>query len=202
MELVLATRNRHKVEEIVAALALPGVTVRTLDDFPDAPEVVEDGDTFEANARKKAREVAEATGLPALADDSGLVVDALGGEPGVRSARFAGEDSDDAANRALLRERMSGVPDGKRTARFVCALALVMPRGETLVVEQVCEGTLLFEDRGSGGFGYDALFVPKGHDRTFAQISRDEKAGFSHRGRALRVAAGPIGRVLRAFADG
>lgn len=183
--IVLATRNAHKVTEISEALGLPGVELAGLDAFPDAPDVVEDGETFRANAEKKARSAAVATGLPALADDSGLVVDALGGEPGVRSARFAGEEAGDAANRRELRRRMAGVPAGERSARFVCVLALATPDGEVQVVEGRCEGALLEEERGDGGFGYDPLFVPEGETRTFAEMSRAEKAGMSHRGRAI-----------------
>jgi XTP/dITP diphosphohydrolase len=185
MRIVLATRNAHKVQEIGEALGLPGVELVGVDAFPDVPEVVEDGDTFEANAVKKAREVAAAVGTTAMADDSGLVVDALGGEPGVRSARFAGDAADDAANRKLLRERMRDVPAARRTARFVCVLALAEADGTARTWEGRCEGTLLFEDRGTGGFGYDPLFVPEGLERTFAEMSGAEKAVISHRGRAI-----------------
>lgn len=186
LRIVLATRNAHKVAEIGDALGLPGVELVGLGEFPDAPEVVEDGSTFRANAEKKAREIAEATGLPALADDSGLVVDALDGAPGVRSARFAGPDADDVANRAELRRRMAGVPAG-RSARFVCVMALAVPGAGTATVEGRCDGTLLREERGESGFGYDPLFVPEGESRTFAEMTRAEKAAMSHRGRALRV---------------
>jgi XTP/dITP diphosphohydrolase len=185
--IVLATRNAHKVTEIAEALALPDVELVGLDAFPDAPDVVEDGETFRANAEKKARSAAAATGLPALADDSGLVVDALDGEPGVRSARFAGEGGGDAANRRELRRRMSGVPAGKRTARFVCVLAFAEPGGDVRTVEGRCEGALRDDERGDGGFGYDPFFVPEGETRTFAEMSRAEKALISHRGRAIRA---------------
>jgi XTP/dITP diphosphohydrolase len=185
--IVLATRNPHKVTEIAEALALPDVELVGLDAFPDAPDVVEDGDTFQANAEKKARSAAEATGLPALADDSGLVVDALDGAPGVHSARFAGEDGNDAANRRELKRRMEGAPTGERTARFVCALAFAEPGGGVRTVEGRCEGTLLDEERGDGGFGYDPFFVPEGETRTFAEMSRPEKALISHRGRAIEA---------------
>ena len=191
---VLATRNGHKVQEIVEAADLPEVDFRTLDDYPAAPEVVEDRDTFEDNARKKAREIAAATGLPALADDSGLVVPALGGEPGVRSARFSGPDATDASNRRLLKERMGGVAD--RAAYFVCVLALALPAGEEFVVEGRCDGRLLAEERGQGGFGYDPLFVPEGEERTFAEMTGEEKAVLSHRGRALKRARDLLRAVL------
>jgi XTP/dITP diphosphohydrolase len=198
VRLVLATRNRHKVEELRDALGLSGVKLETLDDHPEVPEVVEDGATFEDNARKKAREVAEATGLPALADDSGLVVDALGGEPGVHSARYAGEASDDAANRAKLLREMSGEAD--RRAAFECVLVLAEPGGREEVVAGTCRGALLGEERGSGGFGYDPLFVPEpgpGADgRTFAEMSLAEKRELSHRGRALAAAREPFARFL------
>jgi XTP/dITP diphosphohydrolase len=183
--IVLATRNTHKVMEIAEALALPDVELVGLDAFPDAPDVEEDGRTFRANAEKKAKSAAEATGLPALADDSGLIVDALGGEPGVLSARFAGAGAGDAANRAKLRRRMAGVPAAERTARFVCVLALAEPGGRVRAVEGRCEGTLLEQERGDGGFGYDPFFVPEGETRTFAEMSRAEKAILSHRGRAI-----------------
>jgi XTP/dITP diphosphohydrolase len=185
VRIVLATRNEHKVKEIADALALPDVELVGMSAFPRAPDVAEDGDTFRANAEKKARSAAEATGLPALADDSGLVVDALDGAPGVHSARFAGGQADDAANRRLLKERLTGVPAEKRTARFVCVLALAEPGGEVRSLEGRCEGTLLEEERGDGGFGYDPFFVPEGETRTFAEMSRPEKALISHRGRAI-----------------
>jgi len=192
--LVLATRNAHKVTEIRDALALPGVVLETLDDHPGAPEVEEDGDTFLANARKKAHAIAAATGLPALADDSGLVVTALGGEPGVHSARFAGRDSDDAANRAELLRRMAGERD--RRAAFRCVLVGVLPDGREITVEGECAGTLLEEERGGRGFGYDPLFVPEGHARTFAEMTLGEKAALSHRGRALAEARAPLSGLL------
>ena len=188
VRIVLATRNPHKVEEIRAALRVPGVRLAGLDEFPDAPETAEDGDTFEANAVKKALVAAAATGLPALADDSGLWVDAIGGEPGVRSARYAGASADDGENRALLLERMIRIEPERRSARFVCVIALAMPDGGVETVEGTCDGRILDEERGTGGFGYDPLFVPDGERRTFAEMSRDEKAELSHRGRALRAA--------------
>jgi XTP/dITP diphosphohydrolase len=192
--IVLATRNAHKVAEIRDALALPGVVLETLDDHPDAPEVEEDGDTFLANARKKAHAIAAATGLPALADDSGLVVEALRGEPGVFSARFAGPGADDAANRAELRRRLAGESD--RRAAFRCVLVGARPDGREIAVEGECAGVLLEEERGEGGFGYDPLFVPEGHARTFAEMSRGEKAALSHRGRALGKVRVPLADLL------
>lgn len=197
---VLATRNAHKVAELRAMLRPVGARLESLDGRDDVPEVTEDGDTFEANARKKAREVCRATGQPALADDSGLSVDALGGEPGVHSARYAGADADDAANRAKLLERLAGLPARERTARFVCVLALALPGGLEMVAAGECRGTLLDEERGTAGFGYDPLFVPEGGQRTFAEMTAREKAESSHRGRAIALAAGPMGRLLREWA--
>jgi XTP/dITP diphosphohydrolase len=185
VRVVLATRNRNKLEEIAEAVDLAGIRFESLEEHPDAPEVDEDGETFEENARKKAVATARATGLPALADDSGLVVDALGGEPGVRSARFAGENAGDAANRARLRRSLAECGPGPHAARFICVLALARPAGECRTVEGRCEGTIVPEERGELGFGYDPLFVPEGETRTFAQMSRAEKSGISHRGRAL-----------------
>jgi XTP/dITP diphosphohydrolase len=182
---VLATRNTHKVSEIRAALAMPGVCFDDLDDYPDLPEVVEDGATFLDNARKKAHEIARASGRTALADDSGLVVPALGGEPGVRSARYAGESADDAANRRKLVERLRTLRMDERVAHFVCVLVLATPAGDETTAEGFCHGNLLLEERGSRGFGYDSLFVPEGFDRTFAEMTQPEKAALSHRGRAL-----------------
>ncbi|MDP6528533.1 MAG: RdgB/HAM1 family non-canonical purine NTP pyrophosphatase [Gemmatimonadota bacterium] len=203
VRVVLATRNPHKVGEFAELLRGFGVTVVPLSEFPGAGDVVEDRPTFHGNAAKKAEAAAAATGLPALADDSGLEVDALGGAPGVRSARFAGVDADDAANRRHLVECMADVPDGDRDARFRCVLALAMPDGETRFAEGACEGRILREERGSGGFGYDPLFVPAGETRTFAEMASTDKDARSHRGQAVRragslfeglKAAGPRGQ--------
>lgn len=183
--IVLATRNRNKASEIRAALTMPGVTFDDLDDHPEAPEVVEDGATFLDNARKKAREIARASGLVALADDSGLVVPALGGEPGVLSARYAGASADDAANRRKLIARLRDVAESERMAHFVCVLVRATPAGDETIAEGVCHGNLVLKERGSGGFGYDSLFVPEGFDRTFAEMTQPEKSALSHRGRAL-----------------
>ncbi len=186
MRLVLATRNLHKVEELQALLGPGNVEIVPASAFPDVPDVVEDGDTFEANAIKKAVTLARATGLPALADDSGLEVDALKGAPGVRSARYAGEPvSHDANNRKLL----EALRDEKnRTARFRCVLALAEPSGEVRTVEGVCEGHIAGACRGTGGFGYDPLFIPDGYRETFAELSPMEKNLLSHRGRAVAAA--------------
>lgn len=193
--IVLATRNAHKVAELRAILAdvlgrldaeLVGV-----EDYPQVGEVVESGVTFAENALLKARAVAGATGLPALADDSGLAVDVLGGSPGVFSARWAGRvdaEDKDAANNALLLTQLADVPDEHRGAGFVCAAALALPDGRTVVREGTVRGTVAREPRGTGGFGYDPLLVlPDG--RTLAEYTPEEKHAISHRGRAFRALA-------------
>jgi XTP/dITP diphosphohydrolase len=183
---VLATTNRGKIREFEDAFGR--VRLIPLSEFEGVTLPEETGDTFEANARAKAIAAARATGLPALADDSGLAVDALGGAPGVRSARFAGPGADDLANRALLTARLRGAPPWARTARFICSLVLALPDGSSDAVEGTCAGRLLDRERGNGGFGYDPLFVPDGYDRTFAEMSREEKEALSHRGRAILAA--------------
>ena len=187
--LVLATRNTHKVGELRAILETEGLVMELLDmsSFPDVPDVVEDGLTFAANALKKARAAAESTGLPAVADDSGLCVDALNGMPGVFSARWAGRHGDDAANLSLLLAQTSDVPVEHRGAHFACAAAVAVPGGVERVVEGRLDGTLVAAPRGDGGFGYDPVFVPLGDDRTTAEMPPDEKNALSHRGRAFRL---------------
>ncbi|MGZ3460951.1 MAG: RdgB/HAM1 family non-canonical purine NTP pyrophosphatase [Archangium sp.] len=181
--LLFATTNAGKLREL-RGLVGDAVEVLALSDLPPVPEPVEDGDTFEQNAEIKARAYADATGLPALADDSGLCVDALGGRPGVHSARYA-EGSDQARYEKLLGE-LSGVPDEARTAAFVCALCLALPgRGRSLVEVGRCEGRIGHEPRGSHGFGYDPVFVLPG-GKTLAELTSEEKAGLSHRGVAFR----------------
>lgn len=198
--LVLATRNRHKVAELQHILAAAGLDVELvgMGEFPDVPDTVEDGLTFTANALKKAREVAVAVGLPAVADDSGLCVDALNGMPGVFSARWAGTHGDDAANLRLLLAQLDEVSEDHRGAHFACAAALVLPTGEAHVVEGRIEGSLIREPRGSGGFGYDPVFVPDGHSRTTAEMTAAEKNAISHRGNAFRSLAPVIADVLGA----
>lgn len=186
--LVLATRNPHKVEELAAMLTGLPVTVLSFTDFPDMPEVVEDGETLEENAAKKAVEVAAFTGLPALADDTGLEVDALGGAPGVRSARYSGEGADAPRNNLKLLSELSGVSGPARSAAFRCVVALALPGGEVRTVEGATRGVILEAERGEGGFGYDPLFLPDGHDRAYAEMSADEKNAISHRGKAVRNA--------------
>lgn len=186
--LVIATSNLGKLAEIRSMLAEQPVTLlRPVDVLGHALEVVEDGDTFEANAEKKAREVAAATGHLTLADDSGLEVDALGGLPGVRSARFAGEGASDAENNAELLRRLQGVETKPITARFRCAMALFDPSSNTLdMATGRCEGAITREPRGSNGFGYDPLFVvTELGTRTIAELPSAEKNAVSHRGKAL-----------------
>jgi XTP/dITP diphosphohydrolase len=199
VSLVLATRNDHKVHELRSILAAAGLEVPLvgLSGFPDVPDVVEDGLTFEANALKKARAVSAATGLPALADDSGLCVDALNGMPGVFSARWAGRHGDDDANLDLVLSQVADVPDADRGASFVCAAALALPVGEERVVEGRVVGRLLHARRGSGGFGYDPIFLPVGHDRTTAEMTAAEKNAISHRGQAFRALAPAIAELVR-----
>lgn len=185
-ELVVATRNRGKLKEIQALLAGVVDVVRCAADFPDLADTIEDGTTFQANALKKAREAMLHTGLPALADDSGLVVDVLDGRPGVYSARFAGEGAGDAANNIRLLEEMAAVPPGQRQAAFVCQLAFVTPQGEEQLFDGRIGGTILTAPRGEGGFGYDPLFLVNGFERTMAELGLSEKNAISHRGQALQ----------------
>jgi XTP/dITP diphosphohydrolase len=190
MRLVLATRNRHKTDEIRAILGHPGLELLALDDPSlnprgPAPAVTEDGATFAGNARKKALAIARWAHLPALADDSGLAVDALDGRPGVLSSRFAGREGDDAANNALLLQLLSDVPGARRTARFVCTLCLAAPDGRTWEAEGVVEGMILLAGRGREGFGYDPLFFCPPLGRTFGETPADDKNRVSHRARAL-----------------
>lgn len=186
MILLISSRNDHKIREIKAILGRPGLDIRSVADVPDLPDVEEDGDTFAANALKKARELARASGFWTIADDSGLEVDALGGAPGVMSARYAGVHGDDGANNAKLLRQLDGVTD--RGAQFHSAVALVAPDGREWVAEGICRGTLLTEGRGTGGFGYDPLFVPEGFDKTFAELGSEVKNRISHRAKALAEA--------------
>jgi XTP/dITP diphosphohydrolase len=186
--LVAATSNPGKRRELAALLADDALAWRSLADFPGAPAVLESGDTFLANARLKAHAAARHSGLPALADDSGLEVDALGGLPGVRSARFAadaGAGSGDAANLALLLARLRGVPQAARTARFRCAVVVARPDGSELVAGGTCEGRITDAPRGSGGFGYDPVFLAPALGRTFAELDAAQKDHISHRARAI-----------------
>lgn len=201
-KLVFATRNQGKLTELRALLA--GVDIEVVSQAElDVPEVVEDGDTFVANASKKALEVSGATGLPALADDSGLEVDALGGAPGVYSARYAGEPCDDEANNDKLLAALADVPEHQRGARFRSVLALADTQGElgdqVILTEGTCEGRILTERRGEGGFGYDPLFFAPELGATFAELGVGTKNDLSHRARAMK-AMKP--RLLAYFAVG
>ena len=193
---VLASRNAAKLRELARILGMddPGgtqITLAGLDEFPGAPEVAETGATFEANALLKARAIAAFTGLPAVADDSGLCVDALGGMPGIRSARWAGGHGDDLANLELVLAQVSDVPDTHLGARFTCAAALVVPRAtpREWVVTGTIEGRLVRTPRGTGGFGYDPIFLPDGYAQTTAEMTAEAKDAISHRGRAFRALA-------------
>ncbi len=197
---VLATRNAAKLRELARILTQaasehhgdPQIRLAGLDEFPDAPDVPETGATFEANALLKARAIADHTGLPAVADDSGLCVNALNGMPGVLSARWAGRHGDDRANLELVLAQVADVPDSRLGAQFVCAAALVVPGSgphgprEWVVTGQV-EGRLVRGKRGSGGFGYDPIFQPDGFDQTTAEMTPEAKDAISHRGRAFRA---------------
>lgn len=198
MRLVLATRNRGKVRELIDILDGLDVELLSMDDLGlESPS--ETGTTFEQNALLKARTVVTATGLPSLADDSGLEVDALGGSPGVRSARYAGAEGDDAANNRRLISELEGVPHQERTARFVCAAALVLPDGREWTTRGTMEGRIIDEPRGEGGFGYDPHFVSAGETRTNAELPPEVKNARSHRGAAFR-ALRP--RVLEILTEG
>lgn len=183
--LVLATRNKNKVRELGVLLADLGVEVVSLDAYPGLPEIPEEGATFTENAVFKAAQVSRLTGEVALADDSGLEVDALDGRPGVYSARFAGEPASDKANNTKLIAMLEAVPPAQRTARFRCVMALAVPGGEVRTAEGVSEGLIIPEPRGENGFGYDPLFYVPEYDRTFAELPLDVKNRISHRGRAL-----------------
>lgn len=198
--LVVATGNPHKIEEVKAILAetIPGSLlggIVPMSDF-DAPEPIEDGVTFEENALIKARSACQISGLPAIADDSGIAVDVLGGAPGVFSARWAGGHGDDVRNRELLLEQLADVPQRHRGAAFVSAIALVWPDGRELTVLGRVQGTLTQQARGLAGFGYDPIFVPTGRDRTTAEMSPEEKNALSHRGIALRKLTEEIRQIL------
>ena len=187
-ELVLASGNKGKLAEFQRLLEGLDVQIHSMKEYPEIGEIVEDGSTFAENALIKARAVCKATGKPAMADDSGLAVDALNGAPGIYSARFAGEQRSDADNNAKVLQLLEGVEDSKRTARFFCVIAIVLPDGREYTVEGTCEGTILRALRGEGGFGYDPLFYVESLDKTFAELTMEEKNRISHRGHANRKA--------------
>ncbi|WP_206458372.1 XTP/dITP diphosphatase [Anaerovorax sp. IOR16] len=187
MRIVAATQNKHKIEEMSAITKEFGMNmVSRLDAGVPEFEIEEDGKTFEENSEKKAREIMKVCGNITIADDSGLMVDALDGAPGVYSARFAGEDSNDEKNNEKLLLLLKDVPEEKRTAKFVSVITMVYPNGEKIVARGECRGHILYKGRGNNGFGYDPLFVPDGFDRTFAELSAEEKNKISHRSIALQ----------------
>ncbi|TPQ20287.1 RdgB/HAM1 family non-canonical purine NTP pyrophosphatase [Streptomyces sporangiiformans] len=195
--LILATRNHGKITELKAILAAAGLSHDLVgaDAYPDAPDVKETGVTFAENALLKAHALAQVTGLPAVADDSGLCVDVLGGAPGIFSARWSGSHGDDRANLALLLDQLSDVPDEHRAAHFACAAALALPDGTERVVEGRLRGTLRSEPAGANGFGYDPILQPDGDTRTCAEMTPEEKNAISHRGKAFRELV-PVVREL------
>lgn len=184
MEIVVATRNKGKMKEIYS-FSLPMITFTSLEKYPEIGEIDETGTSFEENALLKARTVCKLTGLPALADDSGLVIDALNGEPGVFSARYGNVDTDEERYRLIL-QKMIDVPDEKRTARFVCSIALVFPHGKEYVCEGVCEGIIAKTPSGDNGFGYDPIFYIPELGKTMAQLPLEIKNSISHRAQALK----------------
>jgi XTP/dITP diphosphohydrolase len=190
VKLLLASRNTGKLAElarIVAAAELTNLQVVGLADVPEYPDAPETGATFAENALAKARDAVAATGLAAVADDSGIAVDALNGMPGVLSARWSGGHGEDERNLRLVLAQMGDVPDERRGAQFVCAAALVTPDGREIVVHGEWAGRIIREPRGSGGFGYDPIFVPDGEERTSAELTPAEKDAASHRGKAFRA---------------
>ncbi|MGY2080039.1 RdgB/HAM1 family non-canonical purine NTP pyrophosphatase [Modestobacter sp. SYSU DS0657] len=199
-QLLLATRNAGKLAELqrLLATAVPGVEVLGLRDVAEYPEAPETGATFEENALIKAREAVRYTGLPAVADDSGLAVDALNGMPGILSARWSGRHGDDDANTALLLGQLADVPDERRGAAFVCAAALVTPEGTEHVLRAEWRGAVIHEKRGTNGFGYDPVFVPEGLELTSAELAPAEKDARSHRGQAFAALVPVLAEVLGA----
>jgi XTP/dITP diphosphohydrolase len=186
MTIVLATRNKKKVEELRRMFAAYKIRFLTLDSFPDCPDVEEDGKTFRTNAVKKAVEISKCTRCPAIADDSGLEVRALGGAPGVFSARFAGEDADDEKNVRKLLRAMKNIKGEDRAARFVCCIAVALPDGTYKTFTGYARGSIGGKPKGFNGFGYDPVFYPSGYQRTFAEMTDPEKDSLSHRGKAMR----------------
>lgn len=193
--MVLATRNEGKVREFRELLKGFPVEIASLNDFGPIPEVEEDGETFDDNAYKKALHTAQVLGLPAISDDSGLAVEALGGAPGVRSARYAGEEASDADNITKLLKNMDGKTD--RRAAFECVISIAVPSGPALTYEGRCEGEITAEPAGEGGFGYDPVFFYPEYGKTFAQCTMEEKNRVSHRGRALKEVAQEFDKILK-----
>ncbi len=204
MKIVLATRNRGKIREIRSILSsrLPmPVEISSLLDYPHIPHIKEDGKTLEENAIKKATTVASHTGLIALADDSGLEVDALNGLPGIHSARFAGEEGNDKENIRKLLNLLEGLPMEKRKARFRCVIAIAHPSGEVHTVDGICEGIIAAEERGKRGFGYDPVFIIPSYGKTFAELGEEVKNKISHRAIALEKACMLLGTLLKKWSS-
>lgn len=201
-QLLLATRNKGKIEEfrrILDAIAPGEIELVGLDSYPDLHDVEEDGKTFEENALKKAREMCIASGIPAIADDSGLCVDFLNGDPGIYSARWAGSHGNDSANTEKVLEQLKGVPDNQRGAHFTCVAALYLPDGRSHCEEAQFEGSILRAPVGDHGFGYDPIFQPDGYAISSAQMSAEEKDSISHRGKSLRAIAPHVITLLNSL---
>lgn len=192
--LVLATRNKGKISEFKALISEFRIEIKSLDDFGNIPQIAEDGKTFEDNAYEKALFAAKRLGLPVLADDSGLMVEALGGIPGVRSARYAGETATDKENNRKLLQEMKGVAD--RKASFKCVIAIAVPKGPSLLYEGICHGEIAHELKGKNGFGYDPIFYYPPLKKTFAQLGAEEKNKVSHRGKAMDQLRSEFNKVL------
>jgi len=197
MQLLVATRNKHKLKEIAAILEELKLDLRSAADIPGLADVIEDAATVRDNAIKKAVETAKFAKMLTIADDTGLEVDALNGEPGVRSARYAGDDASYFENNKKLLANLQGVPSEKRTARFRCVIAIADEKGLVECVEGICNGAIIADEKGGGGFGYDPLFIADGQVKTFAEISPDVKNRISHRGKALQKAWAVLSRYLR-----
>jgi XTP/dITP diphosphohydrolase len=192
---MIATRNKGKIREIRETLRGFGLRIYALSDFPEVPEIKEDGKNFTENALKKARFYSKYFGMLTIADDSGLEVDSLKGLPGIYSARYAGEGASSQANNQKLLRELQGVPFSKRGARFKCALAMVSPDGKEVIAEGSCKGNIGFREKGKRGFGYDPLFILPTYRRTMAELSLKEKNKMSHRGKALRK----IKKIIKVF---
>lgn len=199
IQVVLATRNAHKIAEVkrIVEAVCSDIEVLDLTAWPDAPDVTEDATTFGGNALLKAHAIAAHTQLPTIADDSGICVDALNGMPGILSARWAGKHGNDSANLQLLLDQLSDIPAARRGANFTCAVALVTPDGSERVVEGIVDGKITFAARGVDGFGYDPIFEPYGLDRTTAELTAKEKDAISHRGQAVRAIVVEILNLLQ-----
>lgn len=195
--LVIATQNQNKLAEFKEILKGVAIEVKSLADFGPIPEPIEDGDTFDENAYKKAHHTAKVLGLPAIADDSGLVVDALGGAPGVHSARYAGENATDDENCRKLLQELEVKGKGNRKAHFTCVLSIAVPSGPALTYEGKCNGIILREPRGESGFGYDPLFYFEQQGKAFAELTMEEKNKVSHRGKALKEVKSEINMIVK-----